>query len=310
VLAATLFVAIYNFVYYTREQRIADKIAKGINAISQKHEKKILRLRYRQYYKSIKKSKNYIEELDIKIEKANARNHIKILTAETLIIFNIILAIPAFILAYKLFYNVIAALLISSCVFSIPIIILNIQGYKNAAKVDTQLVYYINILKNFCHIQDDIIFAIERSIPYLREPLKSYNICLVNEVKHGISPYDAFENYKNKVGNKRFKLLIKNLQLCIKYKGRYVEVLTKSKDVLKKYSIEKNRRKTESKNARFVIYAMVLVSIGIFYGVVVINPFLLIELRKDLIGQLIIIYNIAVYVYALYKSITIEKFEY
>ncbi|MCX7884654.1 MAG: hypothetical protein N2448_06455 [Caloramator sp.] len=188
---------------------------------------------------------------------------------------------------------------------------MNILAYKNASKIDSQLVYFINILINFCHVKNDIVFAIEKAIPYLLEPLKTFCIAFVNEVRYGISPFDALENLKNKVDNKKFKLLIKNLQLCCKYdNGSFVEVLSNFNKIMKDYTIERDRRKSEVRKSRGVIYLMMLISFAIMYGLIQINPYLIIAIRKEFTGQLIVFFNIFVYLFAVYKSITIEKFDY
>lgn len=309
-LAVSLFIAVFNLLLISRETHLKELISKNLGILSQRYVKRMMKIRYKQYYISSSHRKNYIQNVDISIEKANIRRFIPYLTTETLLAFCIIVATPAFIYSYRFFYNAGAAILIAGFFYSLPMIAMNILGYRNASKVDKQLVYFINTLKNFCLIQDDIVFALNRSIEYVNEPFKTFNTIFINEINHGISPFDALENYKNKIDNGKFKLLVKNFQLCAKYKGSYVEVLAKSNEQLLKYSIEQARRKSEVKKGRFAIYSMMIVSAVLFYGIVMMNPYLLIALRSDTVGQLIVIYNVAAILFAIYKSFTLEKFTY
>lgn len=244
------------------------------------------------------------------IEKANVRHKFRFFSAELLIIGSVIISIIIFIITFQILFNVLACLAFSVATYLAPRFILKGISHRNAEIIDTQLVHYINILNNYCHVQDDIIYAFERSINNVREPLKSYNIALVNEIKHGLPVFDALENFKNKVDNKKFKMFIKNIQIGVKYNGSYLTILTKSKEIIKKYIIERDRRKSQVMTNRFMIYAMIGIDIIILFSLQATNPSLKIDLKHSLQGQLVFTYNIVIILFSIYKSFTLEKFEY
>lgn len=308
IIFALLFVATSNFIKLIHEKKIAEKIVKNIDKINEDYQKRLINLRYRQYYVSTDKKKNYLEGLDILIEKTNIRNKFSIMSSEVLIIISVINSFIIFIYAYRFLYNFLAGLIIALFCYFIPEYILKIFAHRNANKADEQLVHYINVLKNFCQINDDIVFAIEKSIPYTRDPIRTFNIHFMAEVKHGISPFEALENYKNKIDNKKFKLLIKNLQLCVKHNGKYIEVLDKSKDIIKNYNIEKKRRKSEGEKAKTAILAMIVISLVIIFSMTKINPDLVGKLRTSFVGQMVVIFNVIVYLVTIYMFLTVERF--
>lgn len=263
-----------------------------------------------QYYSTKSKGKKFIQNLDILIEKANIRKYIFMFSAEVLLLICTLLSILTFCIAYTQLFNIFTSLVLSVFAFFIPIYTLKIKAYRNAEKVDRHLVYYINVLKNFCCIQDDIVFAADKSILYLKEPLMTYNYTFVNEVKHGISIYDALDNYKRKVANKKFRIFIKNLQLCARYKGSYLKTLSTTRDTMQRYAVERSRRKKEVRKQRFSIAAMLAFTFIIISGCIKINPELEIQFKKDFLGQAIAAYNICVILYSIYKCLTLEQLEY
>lgn len=303
----SVFIGILTFLLSSKERQIVEKLSEGLNELNKKYEKRLLKMQYKKYYTD--KKETYIDKLDILIEKSNIRRKLRI-SSEMLIIISLLLSIVVFILSMRILFNIFAATSLSIATFFIPKLILSIIANINASKVDNELMNYINVLENFCTIKDDIIYAIENSIPYMQEPLRTFSISFLSEVNHGITPTTALENYKSKVDNRKFKILIKDLQLCANYTGSYVNVLHKSKEVAKNYTIEKNRRKEEAHKNRGYIYIMMLISFIIFCGLLKINPDLVIFLKTNIKGQLIVTYNICIYLYAIYKSITIQKFEF
>lgn len=305
-----LLVSILVFLNILKERNIAEKISDNIDKISKNYEERIINLKYKQYYKSSSKKNNYIDKLDILIEKANIRNKLKFFTSEVLLFISLLLGTFTFILTFYYLYNILAAITLSLTGFFIPELILKIIANRNAKKVDMYLVNYVGILENFCYIKDDIVYSITNAIPYLKEPLQSYNKKFILSIKYGTTTFDALEELKNKVDNKRFKMLIKNLQLCSKYNGKFVEVLKESKDSLINYGVERGKRNKAVQRTRFAIMTMVVICAGLIIGVIRINPFLMIALKKDFTGQIIVVYNIVAIIYAIYKSIIIEKFDY
>lgn len=274
------------------------------------YERRVTKLRYRQYYVIKSKKKNRLQELDILIEKSNIRHKIQYVTAEVVMILSIMVYVIVFLLMYSLLYNILVAIVTGIFFYQIPRILLKILATRNAEKVDENLVYYVDLLTNYCGIFDNIVVAIEKSIPEVKEPLRTYSLAFVSEVKHGIPIFDALENFKGKVTNKRFKLLMKNLQLCVKFKGSYSIVLKKSNTTLNKFATERDSRKSEVRKHRATIYAMIVIVVSIIYLVFYMFPMMYFKIKTDIVIQLIIAINILVILYALFRSLTLEKFEF
>lgn len=305
-----IFIVILSFVLLSMERRFYSKIAENIGTLNEKYEKRLIKLKYRQYYAPKARKKGIVESYDILIGKSNLRKYIPFLSGEIMIIASVIVAIFAFIWSMSYLHNIFSSLVISGFAVLVIKLILKIIANYNASKTDDQLLSYIDILENFCSVEDNIVFAIERAIPFTKEPLQSFSEAFIYEVKHGIPLITALENFKSKIENKKFKNLLKNIQLCAKNSGSYIKTLRKSKKIIQKYTEERGRRKKDVRDARKSILSMIFISLVIIYGLIGINPNLPDMLKSDLTGQLIVTFNIFIYLFGVYKSITLEKFEY
>lgn len=314
VLLILIFVTLY-FLFETAkdkkiDRKVSSAITDGVEILNKKYEERLKNLQYSQYYISKENKRiKYISNLDLLVEKSNVRNRFNV-SAEIIIIISVINSLAIFIVSYRFLFNIYVSVILAVATYLIPQMLLNIKVNKNAEKVDKELMNYISNLENFCNINDDIVYAIAKSIDFAPEPLKSFSSNFIVEVKHGINPIEALDNYGKKVDNRKFKFLIKVLKLCYKYDGSYVSVLSKEKELIKKYTIEKYRRKEKAKENRTVIYFLMLISLIVFYGLQKINQDFFNNLRTNLSGQLLVAYNICIYIYCIYKTITIEKFEF
>ncbi|MNL91274.1 hypothetical protein D3C81_10050 [compost metagenome] len=311
VLLLPLFIFImYETLTFLKERKIDEKIRSGVEKYNRDYEDRITSIKYSQYYVSKNKKKNYIDGLDLLIEKSNIRYRIPLMTSEVLIILSLILAIILSLVIYLQLFNILAGIVVAIIGYNIPSIGLKVLANKNARKVDNYMTSFVNILENFCYIKDDISYAITNATPYLKEPLKSYAVTYSLTVNYGGDPFEALEDLKDKVDNKRFKFLIKNLQLCLKYKGQFIEVLKESKESMKSYQIERDKRKKAVERTRMTILAMLVVCIVLGVGSVSMNPMLILVLKNTFAGQVIVVYNIAAISFTIYKLLTIEKFDY
>lgn len=254
--------------------------------------------------------KTFIEKIDLLVERSGIRAYSNKITTEIIIIGTIIMAFISSVVFYavvKLFIFVIPIFL---GVIFLVYLILGELARRTYDKIDDQLLMYINTLENFSFTSSDIVEIMEKSLPYIKEPLKNYSKQFVFQCKKGLSIVQAFKNFEDKVESLRFKQLIKNLAICSKYQANYREILGKSRVIIKNYYTEKTRRQKEIKEGRIAIVVTMAVGALIISQVVNVCPNFKDQMLHSFLGNILVGYNIFVVMFAIFKFITLDKINY
>lgn len=310
ILVLVIFLITYLLMDKIKDYNFQSAIEKGMNTLTEKEKMAAFKIKQMEYYVSKKKKHKYLNKLQMLILKSNVNEKLKILTPEIVIFISAILAVSGFILGRRYLDLIFPSLLIGVFFYRIPTFILELLTEVQNFKINKNLVEFMNILINFCGVKNDIVYSINSSIPFIKKPISNYCESFIYETKHGISPYDALENFKEKVDNKQFKLMIKNLQLCSIYSNQYLEVLKKSKDLILKYNKEHARKRNEAKIGRVSILILVTISLIIFKILLLVNPSLINILKTTPIGKILINYIVAVCLISFQIVIKLSKFDY
>ena len=302
-----LFITMYFFIDFLRTRYYEKKIKKGMQQVDVKSLKNQMK---NIQYSSKRKNIKYIENMNLLIEQSGINIKFKFVNAFLVVVISLILGFIFFFFSKKYMEVLFPSIILGVIGFQIPSIILNIMVSINSDKITKKLVDFINLLKNFCMIKNDISSAIAGSSEYLKEPLK--NICetYTYEVKHGIAPYDALENAKEKIDNNQYKLLIKNLQICSKHSNEFLKVLKNSEGLILRFSKEQNLRKKEIKKGIGGILMLLFISMIIFFMLTKINENLLFLLKTTLIGKIIVSIIVFSYLIAILVCKKLSRFDF
>ena len=257
-----------------------------------------------------KEEKKLIEKIDYLIESSRINKSIPFLTSEVLIGGSLFIASICGIIVQAITGLIVFSL--PAAILTIMIIILILKGLskKTYDKIDDQVLTYINTLENLAASNSDIVEIIEKSLEYTKDPLKSYNEEFVFQCKKGVPLTTAFKNYQDNIESRRLKQVLKNLEVCSKYEANYREILNKSRVIMKNYFLEKERRKKEVREGRLAIASVIVIGIILFKLVGSFNEDLFFYLKNTLAGNIILGYNIFVFLFGIYKFITIDKINY
>lgn len=285
------------------------KIEKILCYFDDKYRKRFFDRRINSIYKEKTKNK-VLDKLDEIMYLSGIRNHFKYMTSEVFVFFIFALSLILFSVVFKI-YN--SFILSSIAFFSVPIIsyaVLKEMMRINFDRIDNSIMFFISSLKNNAAIKNNIIFMMEESTLRLKEPLKTYNVDFIRDVKMGIPMQKAFNNYINKVENIRLKNILKNLCICSLNNANYSKLLDKTRIVIKNYYEGKEKRR------RKVIGAQISIAVIIFVAGIILNALSRITnnfyvlLMKTTVGQIIVAYMVCVLVFSAYECITLKKFNY
>ena len=287
-----------------------DFISNFFDSFSKKYEIRRIQEEAKFLYEGATKDKKLIEKLDGLLQKSRIRSVFRFLTSEILIMATIALATVVSIIIYLFSNSMILS--IAAFIFIGFAVILIFKSMANISfnKIDKQQLSYTNILKNLSVSNNDIVSIFEKSIPYADEPIKGYVEQFVFECKKGISLEKAFKNLEDKIENGRFKQLLKNLLIASKHDGNYGKVLNESRIIFKHYYAEKERRKKEVNSGRLGITLIVVIGIVVFKLLESFTGNIFVMLNQTSVGNVLLVYFLIVFIYAIYKFVNLDRLNY
>ncbi|WP_242874875.1 MULTISPECIES: hypothetical protein [Clostridium] len=285
------------------------KIEEILCYFDDKYRKRFFNRRLNSIYKEKTKSK-VLDKLDEIMYLSGIRNHFKCMTSEIFVFFILIVSLILSFVVFKIYKSFIFSLIAFFSVQIISYAVLKEMMRINFDRIDNSIMFFISSLKNNAAIKNNIIFMMEESTSRLKEPLKTYNMDFIRDVKMGIPMKKAFDNYINKIENIRLKNILKNLYICSLNNANYSKLLDKTRIVIKNYYEGKEKRR------RKVIGAQISIAVIIFVAGIILNALSGITnnfyalLMKTTVGQIIVAYMVCVLVFAAYECITLKKFNY
>lgn len=305
-----LFAAIVYLVYFLVRICFKEngKLKELLASIDDKYKNRVLNKKADYIFS--KNKKTFLKKIDSLIYSSNIRKHFRYLNSEMFLILLLIISTAFSIIVSRIYKSVI----FSAVAFAIPPIFsyaaLKEMARINFDRIDNNIMNFIISLKSSSKIENNIIFMMDEATKSLKEPLKTYNSEFVREVKRGIPMENAFENYIDKVENIRLKNILKNLYICSINNANYSKLLDKTRIVISKYYEQKEKRKKKVTSGQIGITGIMLVSLLIIHGLTGITPNFYDYMTGSVIGQLIIGYIVCVIIFAVYKCITLKKFNY
>lgn len=308
--AILIAIVLYNLFDIFREIKRQDYLGNALGELNGKYKDRKKRREVLQLIEGEKEEKTLIEKIDLLIEHSCIRIYFPFLTSEVFIVSTTAIALIVSILFYKITHIAVVSIPVFFMIILLIYIGLNLLARRTYDKIDDQVLVYINILENLTSSNSDIVEIMEKALPYINEPLKKYTYQFVFECRKGVPVAKAFKNFENKVESLRFKQLLKNLAVCSKYEANYIEILSKSRVIMKNYFLEKARRKKEIRESRITIITTVVIGLFAIKEVIGFCPSLKDQLINSALGNMLVAYNAFVIMLAIYKFITLDKLNY
>lgn len=280
-------------------------------SLNEKYEQRQIEKEAKELYEGSVEKKKFIDKVDNLIERSGIRKTFRNLTGEILISMTLILALSVTIMTNVIFefwlYNIAAFILTIVAVF----FMLKIMAKRTFNGIDKQILTYVNTLKNLSVSNSDIVDIFEKSIAYSREPLRQYVLQFVFEAKKGVPLDKAFKNFEKNIENNRFKQLLRNLYVASKHEANYKEVLSASRNIFKHYLSEKKRRESTVRQGRIGILIISLMGVVVFkMSGAFVNGSMIEKLKYTFVGNILLGYFLAVFIYTIYTFITLDKLNY
>jgi hypothetical protein len=250
----------------------------------------------------------FFYRIDLALAQSGVSEKLPFITTEIFLTFiSFLVALSCFIalkITGTLFYGILSGIVIVF-LFYLLIFLLTSSNYR---KVEANIIQFANLLENYSQTTDDIISIFGKVVVYLEDPLKSAVMDCYNEAKSTGEISAALNRLELKIEHPKFKELIQNLEICSRYEANYGVIINDSREIIRKYIEQRDKKINRVKAARVNILILFGTQVATIWMMNSISeqPVLTV-LKSSIIGKGIILYLLVVYLYMIWKVITLGK---
>lgn len=185
---------------------------------------------------------DFLGRLDERLAYSGIKDKFRWMTTELYLIFLIItvVVVSTIVVLFKgLLWGAASALILT---LSIDLLLQLMVARRNAS-TESIMLSFMNIIDNFSRTSDDIISILEKSSRYVDAPLGPQIYDAVVEAKNSGDTLQAMQSLQDKVKNKHFKVLMRNLEISSRYEANYSDIVEDCRDIFHEYiQSEKEKR--------------------------------------------------------------------
>lgn len=292
--------------------RIADFMGDNYEKMTEAINDKRALKNARHHTRTIEIKMSRIDSIELKyIERSNIRHYVPFFNFYVLMGCCLIIFTFAFIEIYKILLSVVAAAAIAGLFAGVPFVILDLWGKYNTERIRRMLSNFVSILKGWCIVKEDIVYAFEKSLKSgLQEPLRTYVQDVVIQVRRGLDPQEALQILRLKVDSSQFRSFIINIEQTLKSRGNILALLTVIEKQFSRMEKERAKRKISNRSYKVWIYIAAISVLAVGYMFLKTNPNVFTFYLNTPAGKVLIALFACLYFSAFLLSFRITDFNY
>ena len=293
-----------------RNRAIHKATTKIIQTAKRNSDKRILQEQELRLQEGNQEDIKFFYKIDLALAQSGLSEKIPFLTTEIfLTIIAFFTALSCFIVlkfTNVLLYGIFAGIAVIS-LFYVFIFLLTSKNYQ---KVEENIIQFANLMENYSQTTDDIISIMGKVVVYLEEPLSGAVLECYNEAKSTGDVSASLNRLELKVEHPKFKELIQNLEICSRYEANYGVIINDSRDIIRKYIEQREKKINRVKAARINILILFATQVLTIWMMNSINeePVFAV-LTGSFSGKCILLFLFTIYLYAIWKMISLGKKE-
>ena len=157
-----------------------------------------------------------------------------------------------------LFFGLWQGLVFAFLVFIGFKLVISLLANHRDKKTESTMLQFMNIVDNFSKTSDDLISILEKASKYIDEPLSTQISNAVSEAKHTGDTLAALQELQDKVKNKHFKVLVRNLEISSRFETNYSDIVEDCRELFHEYLKSEKEKRSLRWNGLLEIGAMLL----------------------------------------------------
>lgn len=306
ILFITLFIAAYNlFIYFKQHVQLKKTMLKIYDRLSKQEQDRIREERNIRDMHGIGLKKDWLTKLDEELGYSGIKDKFKWLTTEIYVIIIAVLIVIAAVIG-TLVSNALVGICLGLLMIVISKVVISVMSNSRDKQTEAIMLQFMNIVDNFSKLSDDLIYILERSSKYIDEPLSSQIYDAVIEAKNTGDSLTALEQLQDKVRNKHFKVLIRNLEVSSRLETNYSDIIEDCRNVFHAYIKAEKEKRDIRMSGVTEIAVMVILGIAcviMMGGVTDQGNAIIALLNGGVIGLIILIFLIITIVASIYIAV-------
>jgi Flp pilus assembly protein TadB len=250
--------------------------------------------------------RDFLTSIDTQLAYSGIKERLRWLTTEVYVIIVAVSAALAVIIVTTTVKSTILGILCGLIVVIIYHSIIAFMANSRDKKTEKILLQFMNVVDNFSKTSDDLISIFEKSSRYIEEPLSSQIYDAVIEAKNTGDTMQALQALQDKVKNKHFKVLIRNLEISSRFETNYSEIIADCRQTFHDYIQSEKEKRNIRANGILEIATMLLCGAFCIYtlsGIAESGNFIDLLLAGGILGKGILIFLAVAVVLSLYIAI-------
>lgn len=201
--------------------------------------------------------KDWLSQIDEELAYSGLKEKFRWLTTELYILFNII--VTAVLISVMTVWKGLLIGLFSAVVLQIglKIVLATLVNQRNK-KVESTMIQFMNIVDNFSKSSDDLITILDKSSRYVDDPLGSQLYDTVVTARNTGDSMMALQDLQDKVKNRQFKVLVRNLAISSRFETNYTEIIEDCREIFHEYLKNEKEKRSIRINGMLEIIAMLI----------------------------------------------------
>lgn len=186
----------------------------------------------------------------------------KWLNTSTYIVLSTTAGCLVFLVCMVLFHGVLGPLVLALLVVLLPYVHMSSEANRNYKRTEEQLEFFINMVSNNSMTTNDLVAILEKTAPYMAQPLRGALERAVSLSRINSNPYECIRVLTREIEHPIFKRFIRNLELCSRNDANYHNI---TKDFSKQLEISLRsveRMRAIYANNRAEILMLLLMGVG------------------------------------------------
>lgn len=289
---ALIFYVIYSTINYFKYNSNMQKKINNLYGVMSKNERdRAIAEKRKRDIKGGGNKLDFLAAIDEELAYSGLKESIKWLTTEIFLLIEILSIAIVGTFTTLITHNFIKGLLMSLLLLVIYKATMVILIAKRDRQTETIMLQFMDIVDNFSKTSDDIIDIFEKASRYIDEPLNSQIANAVSEAKNTGDKLSALNTLQNKVKNKHFKTLVRNLEISSRYDTNYSDIIEDCRSIFHEYLKAEKEKRAMRVHGVFEIMAMMLcgaICIAFIGNITDSGSVLALLLEGGLVGHLIL----------------------
>lgn len=226
-----IYCALNYFKYYSRMQKNIQSLYSRMN------EQEKLRAQAERQQRDIHGAggkHDMLARIDEELAYSGIKEKVKWITTELFIIISV-LFIAIITTIFTVLKGIWIGIVAGAVTYLLIRLVIGLMVTVRNKKTESIMLQFMNIVDNFSKTSDDLIAIFEKASKYIEEPLSGQIYDAVIEARNTGDTLQALQELQDRVKNKHFKVLVRNLEISSRFETNYSDIIEDCRDIFHNY---------------------------------------------------------------------------